>query len=149
MQNIFQLSGVDQIIPTKGFEGAKSYPLGPNSRVALFDDSENVFYVKSTDENGFPTIRVFDYTERLPEEDLKSITINDLKSIIKESIKEELSNGQQFISESRNSTTAVPSFDNANTANTANASKPNSKSHYYTKPRQSKANSSDVANGEE
>jgi hypothetical protein len=36
--NVFQLTGVDLVVPVSGFEGAKSYPLGPSCRAPLFDD---------------------------------------------------------------------------------------------------------------
>ena len=58
-QNLMQLSGVDLVVPTHGLEGAKAYPLGLNSRVPLFDDTEDVFYIKSTDANGFPTVKKY------------------------------------------------------------------------------------------
>lgn len=47
-----------------GMEGAKAYQMPANSVVALFDDANDIFYVKSTDGAGFPTIRVFDFFER-------------------------------------------------------------------------------------
>lgn len=46
-----------------GIDGAKAYQLGANSTVALFDSNSDVFYVKSTDMAGFPTIRVFKFEE--------------------------------------------------------------------------------------
>lgn len=35
------------------------YQLPPNSSMPLFDGNEDVFYVKTTDGAGFPTIRTF------------------------------------------------------------------------------------------
>jgi len=138
--NLFQLTGVDQVIPIKGIEGAKAYPIGANCRVPLFDENENIFYVKTTDENGFPSIRIFDYTERIQEDETKNITLNDIRTIIKE----ELANAQQLISESGNSAAAVSAFDSSKSDA---STKPNSK--YYTKPKQPKQNSPALANGEE
>lgn len=46
-----------------GMDGAKAYQMPANSVVALFDDANDIFYVKSTDGAGFPTIRVFDFFE--------------------------------------------------------------------------------------
>lgn len=46
-----------------GIEGAKSYQLGANSTVALFDSNSDIFYVKSTDSSGFPNIRIFKFEE--------------------------------------------------------------------------------------
>ena len=51
------------LIRVTGMEGAKAYQMPPNSVAALFDDANDIFYVKSTDGAGFPTIRVFDFFE--------------------------------------------------------------------------------------
>ena len=44
-----------------GIEGAKAYQMAPNSVAALFDGDNDVFYVKSTDGAGFPTIKAFTF----------------------------------------------------------------------------------------
>ena len=31
----------------------------------LFDDAEDIFYIKSTDANGFPTVKVFEFKEKI------------------------------------------------------------------------------------
>lgn len=49
------------IVKVTGIDGAKAYQLGPNSSIALFDDSNDVFYLKTTDGAGFPTIRTFTF----------------------------------------------------------------------------------------
>lgn len=49
------------IVKVTGIEGAKAYQMGPNSSAALFDDSNDVFYLKTTDGGGFPTVRVFSF----------------------------------------------------------------------------------------
>ena len=46
-----------------GIEGARAYQMPPNSVVPLFDGGEDIFYVKSTDGAGFPTIRAFRFEE--------------------------------------------------------------------------------------
>lgn len=148
MQPLFQFNSIDQVITAKGLEGAKSYAMGPNCRVPLFDEDEDVFYIKSTDENGFPTIRIFDFKERIVEEP-KAITLDDIRTIIKEelkNVKEELRNGQQSISESRNSTNA--NTEAVNDAN-RNGTKYSGSATSYTKPKQSRQNSSALANGKE
>lgn len=50
---------VDGLISVTGVEGAKAYQLPPNSKIALFDADSDVFYVKTTDAGGFPTVRAF------------------------------------------------------------------------------------------
>ena len=42
-----------------GIDGAKAYQMTPNSTVALFDNNEDIMYIKTTDGAGFPTIRTF------------------------------------------------------------------------------------------
>lgn len=75
-----------QLIRVTGIEGAKAYRMPPNSIVPLFDGAEDVFYLKSTDGGGFPTIRVFDFTprEELPQAQEQEImaSINELREMI-------------------------------------------------------------------
>ena len=48
-----------QLVKVTGLDGAKAFQMAPNSSVALFHESEDILYVKSTDGAGFPTIRTF------------------------------------------------------------------------------------------
>lgn len=47
-----------------GETAAKSYPVAPNSAVALWDSEANVVYIKSADASGMPSVKVLDYTVR-------------------------------------------------------------------------------------
>ena len=111
MQNqMFQLSGVDLVVPVKGIEGAKAYPIGPNCRVPLFDDSEDILYVKTTDTNGFPSIKAYDLNERvlIDENSPSAVSLNDIRSLIREelmNVKEDIINAQQPISKYDSSAT--------------------------------------------
>lgn len=102
--NLLQLSGVDLVVPTHGIEGAKAYPLGPNCRAPLFDDTEDVFYIKSTDANGFPTVKKYRFEEEVTIDTNNSgngVALKDIRSMIREellNVKEELLNAQQPIS---------------------------------------------------
>ena len=102
--NLMQLSGVDLVVPTHGLEGAKAYPLGVNCRVPLFDDSDDVFYIKSTDANGFPTVKKYRFTEEVvidPNNSGNGVALQDIRNLIREElgvIKEELTNAKQPIS---------------------------------------------------
>ena len=49
------------LIQVTGMEGAKAYPLAPNSEAALFDAGRDVFYVKRTDAGGYPTIAAYQF----------------------------------------------------------------------------------------
>lgn len=51
----------ESIIRVTGIEGAKAYPVQPNCRVALFDDSRDVFYLKAADGGGYPTLTAFSF----------------------------------------------------------------------------------------
>lgn len=53
---------VNNLIRVTGIDGAKAYQMQPNSTVVLFDSSEDLLYVKSTDGAGFPTIRTFSFS---------------------------------------------------------------------------------------
>lgn len=50
------------LIRVTGMDGAKAYQMPPNSSVALFDEGEDIFYVKTTDGAGFPTVRAFAFS---------------------------------------------------------------------------------------
>ena len=56
--NLFQ----ESIIRVTGMDGAKAYPMIPNSRVALFDDSRDVFYIKAADAGGYPTLAAYTFS---------------------------------------------------------------------------------------
>ena len=53
------------LIWVQGESGAKAYLMVPNSTVMLMDSEDSVFYLKSTDASGMPTLRTFDYKERI------------------------------------------------------------------------------------
>lgn len=46
-----------------GEVGAKSYLVAPNSTVLLMDSDAQRFYLKSADNAGMPSLRIFEYTE--------------------------------------------------------------------------------------
>lgn len=47
----------------QGEAGAKSFIVGAGQTVTLFDSEEPVFYIKSADMSGMPTMRAFSYEE--------------------------------------------------------------------------------------
>lgn len=88
----FQFVGQSQqLIKVSGLDGAKAYQLGPNSAVALFHESEDLFYVKTTDGAGFPTIKTFRFEpfEVSQEETPKYVTVDEF-----EKFKQEVLNGK-------------------------------------------------------
>ncbi len=58
-QNAAQQASPSQLVKVSGIDSAKAFQMPPNSSAALFHESEDIFYVKSTDGAGFPTIRTF------------------------------------------------------------------------------------------
>ena len=51
------------VVKVSGRGGADAYPMGPNSAMVLMDAGEDVFYWKTTDGGGFPTVRAFRFEE--------------------------------------------------------------------------------------
>jgi hypothetical protein len=87
-----QMSGTN-LIRVTGIDGAKAYTMPPNSVVPLFDDQNDILYVKSTDGAGFPTIRTFafspienikpeqtEYVSRSEFEEFKNTLVNTSKT---------------------------------------------------------------------
>ena len=50
-------------VAVMGIEGAKAYNVPPNSAAVLFDRNDDVFYLKTTDQSGYPTLRMFTFKE--------------------------------------------------------------------------------------
>ena len=80
----------NNIIRVTGPESAKAYPLGERSSVVLFDAENPIFYLKTTDDGGFPNpLRSFSFEEIIPETQPQSeqvdtssfVTKNDLESL--------------------------------------------------------------------
>lgn len=97
-QQMLQAQQAQNLIRVTGVEGAKAYQMPPNSSAALFDEGEDIFYVKTTDGAGFPTVRAFaftpieinqpakpqgDYVTRAEFEELKGMIVNGKQSVRK------------------------------------------------------------------
>lgn len=52
------------IVWVQGIEGAKAHPVAAGQAVLLMDSDSNCLYLKSADQRGMPTLRIFDYKER-------------------------------------------------------------------------------------
>ena len=74
LQNQYQQTvNVPQMVPqpqvnqgllwVSGEVGAKSYLVAPNSTVLLMDSDSSRFYLKSADNAGMPSLRIFEYKE--------------------------------------------------------------------------------------
>ena len=63
MQPTQPVSNNSALLWVQGEAGAKSYLVAPNTTVLLMDSEGERFYIKSTDQNGIPSMRVFAYSE--------------------------------------------------------------------------------------
>lgn len=74
LQNQYQQTvNIPQMVPAQqvnqgllwvsGEVGAKSYLVAPNSTVLLMDSDAQRFYLKSADNAGMPSLRIFEYSE--------------------------------------------------------------------------------------
>ena len=69
------------IIWVQGEAAAKSYLVGPNSTVQLWDSEAQTIYLKSADASGMPSIKVLDYTIRGDEQKTEYATKDDIKTL--------------------------------------------------------------------
>ena len=60
-QQVTPQSGITWV---DGVSSAKAYPVANGTSILLMDSNENAFYIKSADQSGMPSIRIFDYSER-------------------------------------------------------------------------------------
>lgn len=90
------------LIRVTGVEGARAYPVPPNSTVPLFDADRDVLYVKSADAGGFPTIRAFTFApmQETPPQQPEYVTRREF-----DELKEMITNGKQPV---RRATNAAP-----------------------------------------
>lgn len=63
-QNTQQAQQNNGIVWVQGIEGAKAHPVGAGQSVLLMDSDSDCMYLKSADQTGMPSLRVFDYKER-------------------------------------------------------------------------------------
>ncbi len=57
---------VNGLVSVTGMEGARAYPMPPNSSMPLFDNDNDLLYVKTTDSAGYPTIKTFRFEPMEP-----------------------------------------------------------------------------------
>lgn len=89
-------SPTNNILWVNGIEGAKAYQLNPNSRAILLDsETEGKMYIKVCDNIGISSLRIFNYTEELPADNINNemdlslyVKKDELKDLVKEAINE-------------------------------------------------------------
>lgn len=82
-------TSTNNIVWVQGIEGAKAWQLSPNSMIILLDSEvEGKMYIKVSDNIGMSSLRVFNYTEEIPQQQSipSDVTINqslDLSQYVK------------------------------------------------------------------
>lgn len=66
----------------QGLEGAKAYPMMPNSNVILMDQESDTFYIKTCDNVGMCNLRTFKYQEEIQKTN-DYITRSELEEILR------------------------------------------------------------------
>ena len=62
-QPVQQQQNNNGILWVSGEVGAKSYLVAPGTSVLLMDSDDTVFYLKTADQSGMPSLRTFKYSE--------------------------------------------------------------------------------------
>lgn len=83
-----------------GLESARNFPISnqlpPNSRIALFDDDDDIMYIVQTDASNYPTVKRFRFTEEadpaMVKAEEKYVTLEEFNKF-----KEDILNGKQFV----------------------------------------------------
>lgn len=112
MQNNIPMNNSLMLTRVTGLEGAKAYQMPANSTVALFDNNEDLMYIKTTDGAGFPTIRTFAFNEIVANNNTVPENVDYVTRDEFNKLKEELLNGKQSISRSKSNLTTDKSSDN-------------------------------------
>lgn len=83
------------LISVNGMDGAKAYQMLNNTKAVLFDASDDIFYLKTCDGNGFCTLTPFRFEkiEERPAPAQDFVTRAELQKII-EDLKGSMSHGE-------------------------------------------------------
>lgn len=87
------------LLTTKGIEGVNAFVTAKNSRYPIFDSDDDILYIKRTDANNNPTVRMFAFSEISMEDYIKIKAKNSpyaTKDDLNE-LKEGLKNVEQLI----------------------------------------------------
>ena len=81
----------NSIIWVQGIEGAKAYPVGAGNSVLLMDSDGQYLYIKSADNTGMPTLRIFEYTEITERKEVKAEKLDMSMFVTRDEMEEALS----------------------------------------------------------
>lgn len=62
-QQLYPMQGRTELPKVNGLDGARAYPMPPNSTAAAFDASDDIMYIIKTDSACYPSVRRFSFTE--------------------------------------------------------------------------------------
>lgn len=90
-RNNISYSRSGEPVSVNGMGSVNAFQTLPNTRTVLFHSSEPIFYCKVTDDNNYPNIKVYRYTEIKPtSQESQFVTIEEFNKF-----KEDILNGQQ------------------------------------------------------
>lgn len=91
-----QPSGLNRVT---GADGARAFTMPPNSVVPLFDDTRDVFYIKTTDSGGFPTLKAYRFVPLEDEPAAAPVVAAGMsREEIQQMVREEIeAYGKQFV----------------------------------------------------
>lgn len=64
---------INGLVSVTGIDGAKAYPLPPNSSMPLFDKDSDTLYVVTSDGAGFKTVKEFGFAPKEPQEQAQPV----------------------------------------------------------------------------
>lgn len=82
-----------QLLKVKGFRRAQEYPVPPGTTVPIFDEDEDILYIKSVDPNNYSTVYRYGLTE-LEDDPVQNGFVSEKEF---QEFKEEVINGQRNI----------------------------------------------------
>lgn len=82
-----------QLLKVKGYRRVQEYPVPPGTTVPIFDEDEDILYIKSVDPNNYATIYRYGLTE-LEEEPVQNGFVSEKEF---QDFKEEVIDGQRSI----------------------------------------------------
>lgn len=117
-QNQYHQAPAQQLIAVNGLDSANAYPVMPNSRIALFDNNEDVVYIKQTDSQGFSNIKAFRLVEFNPSANMNQMMPNSDYVTKQEfdQFKQEVLNAQQPVQQQSYATPATNAEQSADSA---------------------------------
>lgn len=91
-QQNYQPRPITNIEYVTGVESVRAMPLPPNCTKFVLDSEKNIFYIKKTDADGRPTIKVYQFTDTEEQQKVVFATIEQL-----EQLKQELDGIKQIL----------------------------------------------------